>query len=165
MRLLHAAGALDRLLDRKLNDVLGTLLSCMPMTCDQELALLEDRDIHPSALRFAAPAAQHHPLAAHEPATRPSHTARESPGQCVRQRLRQVASACQRPRAKASAPPATPQSAPDGRLHHARQIAPPAAHQQPQEERALILKSAPCSGSKYTKTGTSENFVNILRQL
>jgi hypothetical protein len=151
MRLLHAAGALDRLLDRKLNDVLGALLECMRMTCDHVLALVE-LDSHPAALRFTAPAAaaQHHPLPAQQPATRPNHNARESQGQFVRQRLRQVASACQRPRAKASAPPATPQSAPDGRLpqlmHHARQIAPAAAHQQAEEERALMRKSALCSG-------------------
>jgi len=118
MRLLHAAGALDQLLDRKLNDVLGALLECMRMTCDQ-VPLLVELDSHPAALRLTAPAAaaQHHHLPAQQPATRPGHTARESPGQCVRQRLRQVASACQRPRAKAGAPPATALSASDGRLH------------------------------------------------
>lgn len=151
MRLLHAAGALDRLLDSKLNVVLGALLECMRMGCDQVCDQVE-LNSHPAALRFTAPAttAQHHPLPPQQAATRPGHTAREAAGQCVRHRMRQVASACQRPRAKAPSPPATPQSAAGGRLsrhmHQVRLIAPASARQQAEEERAQILKSTPCGG-------------------
>jgi len=174
MRLLQAAGALDRLLDSKIHNVLGALLQCMRMPCDQVPAVVE-HDPHPAALRYTAPAAaQQGGLPQHQPATRPGNAAsewaqtasesagaRQSAGQRVRQRLRQVATACQRPLANASSAPVTapvtpqtPRDAGPPPQVHARQMASGAACRQAEEERETTPVSL------RTASGMSQTYIH-----